>query len=243
MFETIRAIQERDPARPTFLEVALGYNGFHALMWHRMNHAIWNMDLRALARFSANIARIVTGIEIHPEAKIGRRLFIDHGTGVVIGQTSVIGDDVTIYHGVTLGGVGRTGQVDGKRHPTIKSGAMIGAGAQVLGDVTVGEGAKIGSNSVVTKDVPGHMTALGIPAMIVGGDDARRGYGMPSREEMEDLISTIDCLIHEVGKIKKAINFERWMPGEAAQEQHQEQKPSAQEVDCEMKLRQKTGAE
>lgn len=219
MFETIRAIQQRDPARPTFMEVVFGYNGFHALLWHRMNHAIWRVGLRALARFSANIARILTGIEIHPEAKIGKRLFIDHGTGVVIGQTSVIGDDVTIYHGVTLGGVGRAGQVDGKRHPTVENGAMIGAGAQVLGDVTVGEMAKVGSNSVVTKDVPAHMTALGIPAVIVGGDDKRRGYGMPSREEMEDLISTIDCLIHEVGRIKKALNFEQSHVGAGDDEQ------------------------
>jgi len=219
MFETIRTIQDRDPAKPTFMEVVFGYNGFHAVLLHRMNNVIWRMGLRALARFSANVARIFTGIEIHPEATIGRRLFIDHGAGVVIGQTSVIGDDVTIYHGVTLGGVGWTGQVGGKRHPTVENGVMIGAGAQVLGDVTVGEQAKVGSNSVVTKDVPAHMTALGIPAMIVGGDDKRRGYGMPSRDEMEELSSTIDCLIHEVGKIKRALNFEQWTPGEAAQEQ------------------------
>ena len=133
MLDLIRSIQARDPAKPTFWEVVLGYNGFHAVLLHRLCQAIWNMKLRALARCLANISRIFTGVEIHPEAKIGERLFIDHAMGVVIGQTSIIGDDVTIYHGVTLGGVGRVGAVDGKRHPTIEKGAIIGAGAQILG--------------------------------------------------------------------------------------------------------------
>lgn len=207
MMELIKTIQERDPARPTTLEVILGYNGFHAVMWHRMNQFLWGLELRAMARFFSNIARILTGIEIHPEAKIGRRFFIDHGTGVVIGQTAVIGDDVTIYHGVTLGGVGRRGQVDGKRHPTLEDGAMVGSGAQVLGDVTVGKKAKVGSNSVVTTDIPEGATALGIPARVIGGDDTARGYGMPSRKELEDITFTIDCILGEMGKIKKELNI------------------------------------
>lgn len=207
MIDLIKAIQKRDPAQPTFLEVVFAYNGFHAILFHRMNNAIWHLGLRALARSLANIARILTGIEIHPEAKIGERLFIDHGTGVVIGQTSVIEDDVTIYHGVTLGGVGRQGIVDGKRHPTIKTHAVIGAGAQVLGDITVGEYAKVGANSVVTSDVPGHATALGIPARIIGGDDIERAYGLPSRKEMEDLNGTLDCLMNEMEKIKKTLKI------------------------------------
>ena len=205
MSDLIKAIQERDPAQPTFLEVVFGYNGFHAILFHRMNNAIWKLGLRGLARFFANIARILTGIEIHPEAQIGDGLFIDHGTGVVIGQTSIIEDNVTIYHGVTLGGVGRQGAVSGKRHPTIKKGAIIGAGAQVLGDVTVGEGAKVGANSVVTSDVPDHVTALGIPARVVGGDDRARGYGMPSRAEMEDLVTTLDCVMLEMQQIRKKL--------------------------------------
>jgi serine O-acetyltransferase len=203
--ELIKSIQRRDPASPTFLEVVLAYNGFHAVLLHRLNQWIWSMGAHALARGLANIARILTGIEIHPAAQIGKNLFIDHGTGVVIGQTAIIKDDVTIYHGVTLGGVQRRDALPGaKRHPTIESGAMIGAGAQVLGDITVGEGAKVGANSVVTVDVPPHKTALGIPARIVGGDETGRAYGLPSREEMETLITTIDMLAQEVAELKRA---------------------------------------
>lgn len=205
MCELIKSIRARDPAQPTFMEVVLGYNGFHAVLLHRFNQWVWNMGAHALARGLANIARILTGIEIHPGAQIGRNLFIDHGTGVVIGQTSIIKDDVTIYHGVTLGGVQRRGSLPGaKRHPTIENGAMIGAGAQVLGDITVGEGAKVGANSVVTVDVPAHKTALGIPARIVGGDEMERAYGLPSRDEMEALIVTIDMLAQEVAALKRA---------------------------------------
>lgn len=200
VLEDIKSIQERDPASPTFLEVLLAYNGFHAVVWHRMNHVIWGWGLHALARTLANIGRILTGVEIHPEAHIGRRLFIDHGTGVVIGQTAIIGDDVTIYHGVTLGGVGRVGQEGKKRHPTVLDGAMIGAGAQVLGDIVVGKNAKVGANSVVTDDVPDGATALGIPARIVGGDERRRGYGLPSRDEIEKITFTFECITREVEK-------------------------------------------
>lgn len=208
VIDDIKAIQSRDPAAPGFLEVCLAYNGFHAVLIHRMNHWLWEKGLRTLARTLANIGRILTGVEIHPEAKIGQRLFIDHGTGVVIGQTAVIGDDVTIYHGVTLGGVGRRDQQPGqKRHPTILDGAMIGAGAQVLGDITVGRHAKVGSNSVVTNDIPDGATALGIPARVVGGDDTARGYGLPSREEMETITSTIDCIMEEMGRIRQELKI------------------------------------
>lgn len=203
MFDLVRSIQSRDPASPTFWEVVLGYNGFHAVVLHRLNHAIWGMGLKAVARFFSNIARILTGVEIHPAATIGERFFIDHGTGVVIGQTSVIGDDVTIYHGVTLGGVGRVGAVDGKRHPTLEKGVIIGAGAQVLGNVTIGEYAKIGSNSVVTMDIPGHKTALGIPARIVGEDDRARAYGLPSLREMDKLLATMDDMAEEIRILKE----------------------------------------
>ncbi|MDH5722540.1 MAG: serine O-acetyltransferase [Alphaproteobacteria bacterium] len=204
----IKSIQERDPASPTYLEVLFAYNGFHAVCMHRFNNWLWGLGLKALARAFSNFTRFLTGIEIHPEAKIGKELFIDHGTGVVIGQTAIIEDNVTIYHGVTLGGVGRAGQVEGKRHPTIKEGAIIGAGAQVLGDVTVGAHAKVGSNSVVTSDIPDYATAIGIPARVVGGDDQARAYGMPSRKEMEDIITTIDCITREMGKIKKELNLD-----------------------------------
>ncbi len=208
MSDLIRSIRARDPASPSFFEVVFAYNGFHAVCFHRMNNFLWHLGLRVLARFFANVSRILTGIEIHPEAQIGRGFFIDHGTGVVIGQTAVIMDDVTIYHGVTLGGVGRSDQKGVKRHPTISEGAMIGAGAQVLGDITIGSHAKVGSNSVVTNDIPDGATALGIPARVIGGDDKARAYGMPSRQEMEDVAFTIDCIIKEMGKIKKELNIE-----------------------------------
>lgn len=208
MFDLLRSIQERDPAKPTFAEVFFAYNGFHAVSLHRMNNFLWGIGLRAFARFTANITRILTGIEIHPEARIGKNFFIDHGTGVVIGQTAVIEDNVTIYHGVTLGGVGRVGEVDGKRHPTLKEGAIVGAGAQVLGGITIGEHAKVGANSVVTSDIPDGATAIGIPARVIGGDDRARAYGMPSRQEMHDVTFTIDCIIKEMGKIKKELKID-----------------------------------
>ncbi|MGH1399083.1 MAG: serine O-acetyltransferase [Alphaproteobacteria bacterium] len=211
MFETIRSIQERDPAKPTFWEVFFAYNGFHAIVWHGLSNALWRMKLFALARFFANFGRILTGIEIHPEASIGRRLFIDHGTGVVIGQTAVIGDDVTIYHGVTLGGVGRASDKCDKRHPTLEDGAMIGSGAQVLGNITIGKMARVGSNSVVTNDVPDGCTAIGIPARVICKGEsgtAKGAYGLPSRKEMDNLASTIDGLLVDVSRMKKAMNME-----------------------------------
>lgn len=207
MSELIKSIQQRDPAQPTFAEVLFAYNGFHAVIMHRANNFIWNLGLHAFARFMANITRMLTGIEIHPEARIGKNLFIDHGTGVVIGQTAIIGDNVTIYHGVTLGGVGRVGEIEGKRHPTVENDVIIGAGAQVLGDIVIAEGAKVGANSVVTGDVPAHTTVIGIPARIVGGDDKARAYGMPSREEMADLMLTMDCIVREMGKIKRELKL------------------------------------
>lgn len=207
MSSLIKSIQERDPAQPTYCEVLFAYNGFHAVCLHRVNQFVWNMGLRALGRTMANLTRFLTGIEIHPQATIGKNLFIDHGIGVVIGQTAIIGDNVTIYHGVTLGGVGRVGEVAGKRHPTIEEGAIIGAGAQVLGDITIGKHAKIGANSVVTNDIPAYATAIGIPARVIGGDDTARAYGMPSRAEMEDITLTMDCIVREMGKIKQELNI------------------------------------
>lgn len=202
MFDLIHSIQKRDPAKPTFMEVLFAYNGFHAVSLHRFNSVLWGLGLKALARTIANIGRIFTGIEIHPAATIGKGLFIDHGTGVVIGETAVIGDDVTMYHGVTLGGVGRDGD-NGRRHPTIEEGVMIGSGAQILGGITVGAKAKIGSNSVVTQNIPPDVTALGIPARIIGGDDKARAYGLPSRAELDVLMNKVETLYEDVKSIKK----------------------------------------
>ena len=162
--EDIACVFERDPAARSTWEVITCYPGFHALLIHRLAHAFWCVKLRWLGRFTSHCSRFLTGIEIHPGAKIGRRVFIDHGMGVVIGETAELGDDCTLYHGVTLGG---TTWNKGKRHPTLGRGVVIGAGAKVLGPVAVGDGARIGSNAVVVKDVPPGATAVGIPARII----------------------------------------------------------------------------
>jgi serine O-acetyltransferase len=162
--EDIRIVFDRDPAARTFFEVLTTYPGLHAILWHRLSHRLWNWGFKWLARLSSTLARWFTGIEIHPGAKIGRRFFIDHGMGVVIGETAVVGDDCTLYHGVTLGG---TSWNKGKRHPTLESGVIVGAGAKILGPITLGAGAKVGSNAVVVKDVPPGATAIGIPARIL----------------------------------------------------------------------------
>lgn len=162
--EDIRAVFDRDPAARSSWEVITCYPGIHALFLHRIAHWLWGHRLRWLARFTAHIARFLTGIEIHPGATIGRRFFIDHGMGVVIGETALIGDDVTLYHGVTLGG---TSWNKGKRHPTLENGVVIGAGAKVLGPITISAGARVGSNAVVTKPLPAGATAVGNPARIL----------------------------------------------------------------------------
>jgi len=162
--EDIACVFERDPAARSTWEVLTCYPGFHALTLHRFSHWLWGHRLRWLARLFSHFTRFITGIEIHPGATIGKRVFIDHGMGVVIGETAVIKEGCTLYHGVTLGG---TSWNKGKRHPTLESGVVIGAGAKVLGPITVGEGAKIGSNAVVVRDVPPGATAVGIPARIV----------------------------------------------------------------------------
>jgi serine O-acetyltransferase len=164
MKEDIASVFARDPAARNTLEVLLCYPGLHAIWLHRLAHWLWARDARLLARMVSNFARWATGIEIHPGARLGRRFFIDHGMGVVIGETAEIGDDVTLYQGVTLGG---TSWNKGKRHPTIEDGVVVGAGAKVLGPFTVGAGAKIGSNAVVTKAVPAGATAVGIPGRII----------------------------------------------------------------------------
>ncbi|HEX4870800.1 MAG TPA: serine O-acetyltransferase, partial [Nevskiaceae bacterium] len=163
--DDISAIRRRDPAAQSVFEVLTCYPGLHAVWAHRLTHALWHLGLRWLARFISHLARWFTGIEIHPAARIGRRVFIDHGLGVVIGQTAEVGDDCTIYQGVTLGGTSLTRGA--KRHPTLEPDVVVGAGAKVLGPFTVGAGARIGSNAVVVKAVPAGATATGIPARIV----------------------------------------------------------------------------
>ncbi|HEX7812610.1 MAG TPA: serine O-acetyltransferase [Burkholderiales bacterium] len=177
--EEISVVFDRDPAARSTWEVVTCYPGFHALLFHRLSHRFWTWGLKWLARFTSHIGRWLTGIEIHPGATIGRRFFIDHGMGVVIGETALIGDDCTLYHGVTLGG---TSWNKGKRHPTLGRGVVVGAGAKILGPVTIGDGAKVGSNAVVVKDVPARATAVGIPARIL--DDEAKIAREQSAEKM-----------------------------------------------------------
>ena len=175
--EDINSVFDRDPAARNFFEVLTNYPGLHALLLHRFNHWLWRKNAKWLARTLSTFSRWLTGIEIHPGATIGRRFFIDHGMGVVIGETAIIHDDVTLYHGVTLGG---TSWHKGQRHPTLEDGVIVGAGAKILGPFTVGTGAKIGSNAVVTKEVPAGATVVGIPGKIVKRTD-------PDSEEALDI--------------------------------------------------------
>ncbi|NLM33886.1 MAG: serine O-acetyltransferase [Clostridiales bacterium] len=162
--QNIQAVKQNDPAARTSFEIFMLYPSIHAILFHRVAHFLYKKHLFFLARLISQISRFITGIEIHPGAKIGKGLFIDHGMGVVIGETAEIGDNVTIFHGVTLGG---TGKDKGKRHPTVGNNVVIGAGAKILGPIKIGDGAKIGANAVVLKDVPANATAVGIPARII----------------------------------------------------------------------------
>jgi len=162
--EDVATVLERDPAAKSRMEVFFCYSGLHAVWFHRINHWLWNHRFFFLARWLSQVARFLTGIEIHPGARIGRRLFIDHGLGVVIGETAIVGDDVTLYQGVTLGG---TGKEHGKRHPTIEDSVVIGGGAKVLGNITVGRNCRIGAGSVVLRNVPDNSTVVGVPGHII----------------------------------------------------------------------------
>lgn len=170
LISDIKTIKRKDPAARHFLEIILTYNGMHAVWLYRLTHLLWILKLKLIARLLSGIGRALTGVEIHPAAKLGKNVVIDHGTGVVIGETSLIADNVLIYHGVTLGGTGN--ERGHKRHPTVCTGAMLAAGAKILGDIKVGAYSKVGANAVVLKDVPDHATAVGIPARIIPGEDS-----------------------------------------------------------------------
>lgn len=214
--EEIDAIMARDPAARSRLEVALTYPGFHAVLWHRVSSALWRHNWRVLARFVSQAARILTGIEIHPGATIGRRLFIDHGMGVVIGETAEIGNDVTLYQDITLGGispsVNSAAQVNKKRHPTLRDRVIVGAGAQVLGGITVGEGAKVGANAVVVSDVPAGALAVGIPAKVSAprtqqaqGDFA--AYGLPAGALPDPVARALEGLMDQVSRLQARVGM------------------------------------
>jgi len=211
MFEKIKSdlsiVFDRDPAARSYLEIITTYPGVHAILFHRLSHFFWRMKLYWVARVASYLARIITGIEIHPGAIIGRRFFIDHGMGVVIGETAIIGDDCTIYHGVTLGG---TSWKQGKRHPTLEDKVVIGAGAKILGPITIGSGAKIGSNAVVVKDIPKNATAVGIPARLVDENTQQTNSFSPyavGKDEDDPMVQSIQKLIKKInaqeGKIAR----------------------------------------
>ena len=213
--EDIACVFERDPAARSTWEVITCYPGFHALLIHRLAHWLWRMKMRWLARFVSHVSRFLTGIEIHPGAKIGRRVFIDHGMGVVIGETAELGDECTLYHGVTLGG---TTWNKGKRHPTLGRGVVIGAGAKLLGPIVVGDGARVGSNAVVVKDVPRGATAVGIPARVILDEHdktreekaAKLGfsaYAVTAKAEDDPLAKAVEGLLDHSVEIDKRIEL------------------------------------
>ncbi|HVJ40671.1 MAG TPA: serine O-acetyltransferase [Dongiaceae bacterium] len=206
------SIIARDPAARSRLEVALTYPGFHAVLAHRLANLCWRNGLKILGRVVSQTARWLTGIEIHPGAQIGRRLFIDHGMGTVIGEMAIVGDDVTLYQGVTLGGilpsVNSAAQVGVKRHPTVESGAIIGAGAQVLGNITVGVGARVGAASVVLKDVPSGAAVVGNPGRVVmpkGSCNEFNAYGIPTRDLPDPTARAIEGLLDQVSSMQARI--------------------------------------
>ncbi|WP_303968426.1 serine O-acetyltransferase [Sporosarcina ureae] len=197
MKEDIRCIFDQDPAARSTIEVVLTYSGLHAIWMHRIAHAFYKRNLRFLARVVSQVSRFFTGIEIHPGAVIGRRLFIDHGMGVVIGETCEIGDDVTLYQGVTLGGTGKEG---GKRHPTLHDNVLVASGAKVLGSITVGENSKVGAGSVILKEVPPNSTVVGIPGKIVisNGVRVKNKLDHSTQDPIEDEIKRLEKQIQEL---------------------------------------------
>jgi serine O-acetyltransferase len=214
--EDARCVFRRDPAARSLWEVLTTYPGLHAVTAHRLAHALWRAGWRYPARLLAYLARALTNVDIHPGARIGRRFFIDHGAGVVIGETAEIGDDVTLYHGVTLGG---TTWNRGKRHPTLHDGVVVGAGAKILGAIVVGAGARIGANSVVVKDVPPGRTAVGIPARLVGARAAPAGdqtINLDHHLIPDPVGKAIGCLLDRIDALENELRALRGDPAPAA---------------------------
>jgi serine O-acetyltransferase len=201
MREDIAAVLDRDPAAKSGLEVVLLYSGLHALWGYRVHHWLWGHGWRFLARALSQWARLITGIEIHPGAEIGHRFFVDHGMGVVIGETTIIGDDVTLYQGVTLGG---TGKETGKRHPTLRNNVVIGAGARVLGNIIIGENCRVGAGSVVLRDVPDNSTVVGVPGHIVFRHGKRVVITDP-KQINDPLSEALAAVANEVKQLKKEV--------------------------------------
>ena len=199
--EDVATVLERDPAAKSHLEVYLCYSGLHAVWLYRMNHWLWNHNFLLLARWLSQVARWLTGIEIHPGAQVGRRLFIDHGMGVVIGETAIVGEDVTLYQGVTLGG---TGKEQGKRHPTLLDNVVVGGGAKILGNITVGHNCRIGAGSVVLRSVPDNSTVVGVPGHIILREGKRVVITDP-KQINDPLSAALSAVATEVNKLKERV--------------------------------------
>jgi len=199
--DDVATVLERDPAARSRLEVFLCYSGLHAVWFYRVNHSLWQHGFLLLARWLSQVARFLTGVEIHPGASIGHRLFIDHGLGVVIGETAIVGDDVTLYQGVTLGG---TGKEHGKRHPTIEDNVVIGGGAKVLGNITVGRNCRIGAGSVVLRNVPEHSTVVGVPGHIIFRNGERVVITDP-KQINDPLSEALAAVATEVSRLRERV--------------------------------------
>jgi len=200
--EDMATVLERDPAAKSRLEIFLCYAGLHSVWFHRINHWLWTHHLYLLARWLSQVSRLFTGIEIHPGAQLGRRLFIDHGMGVVIGETTIVGNDVTLYQGVTLGG---TGKEHGKRHPTIGDNVVVGGGAKILGNITVGNNCRVGAGSVVTRDVPENSTVVGVPGHIIFRNGKRVVITDP-KQINDPLSEALAAVAGEVNKLRERVN-------------------------------------
>jgi len=198
-YEDIRAAQKKDPAAKSFLEIVFLYQGLHALVSYRVANFFYKLHLFFLARLLSQLARFTTGIEIHPGAKIGKRFFIDHGMGVVIGETAIVGDDVLLYQGVTLGG---TGLEKGKRHPTIGNNVVIGGGAKVLGNITIGDNSYIGANAVVIKDVPPNSTVVGIPGRVTKQDGKKIDVSLDHVHILDPIMQAMDELQKRIEQLE-----------------------------------------
>jgi len=204
--EDLACVFQRDPAARSTLEVLTTYPGVHAILTHRLSHRLWQAGWRFMARFLSFLGRTLTNVDIHPGATIGRRFFIDHGAGVVIGETAEVGDDVTLYHGVTLGG---TSWNKGKRHPTLADGVVVGAGAKILGPISIGERVRVGANSVVVKDVPADRTVVGVPGRIVdtraGSLRPENGISLDHNLLPDPVAKSIACLIERIETMEKEL--------------------------------------
>lgn len=196
----IKSALERDPAAKSAIEIVLLYSGFHALVFYRVSHALWLVKIPILPRLISQVGKFLTGIEIHPGAKIGKGLFIDHGLGVVIGETSILGDSITLYQGVTLGG---TGKEKGKRHPTIGNNVVVGAGAKILGNIEIGDNSYVGANAVVIKNVPPNSTVVGVPGRITKQDGKKMDVDLDHIHILDPIMQQIDDLQKQIDDLKK----------------------------------------